>query len=109
MNELVYLLKVAESEALFEQLGHHLLLDEIPHYVRVASIAPLSNYGYGPESEGTLLAWLEQGIIYGDAENPEVPSTFVPWQNIAYISGGDALKSRLTEEAALLDEVTAEE
>lgn len=109
MNELVYLLKVAESDVLFEKLAQHLLLDEIPHYVRVATIAPLTNYGYGTGSEGSLLAWLDQGLVYGDIDNPDVPTTFVPWQNIAYISGGDQFKTQLEEETALLDEITETE
>lgn len=108
MNELVYLFKVADSEALFEKLGYFLLLDEAPHYVRVSTLAPLTNYGYGPGSEGALLAWLDEGLVYGDLDNTEIPTTFVPWHNISYISSGDALKMQLDAGASQLEEMTEE-
>ena len=100
MNELVYLLKVDENEKLFEQLQLHLMVEEIPHYVRLATLAPISNYGYAADNEGTLLAWLDKGVIYGDPEDRGVPRTFVPWQNIAYLSEGDSLKEQMMLEAA---------
>ena len=35
------------------------------------------------------MAWTDSGITYGVAGDPNVPRTFVPWQNIAFIAEGD--------------------
>ncbi len=108
MNELIYLMRVAESEALFERLAEVLLVEEIPHFIRLATIAPLSNFGYKPDTEGTILALNEFGIVFGDPADTSVPKAFVPWQNVAYLAEGDSLKEQAMREEALLREEESE-
>lgn len=99
MNELVYLMRVAEEESVFEKIAAHLHVTEIPHWVRVATLAPLSTYGFGPGTEGALLGWNDAGITFGLPDDPSVPRSFVPWQNIAYIAEGDAVIEEMSQQA----------
>lgn len=92
MNELVYLLRVADDEALLAQVAKHLMLREVPEYVRVATLAPFSNFGYPPEAEGALLGWTAAGLVIGIPDNTSIPRAFLPWQNIAYVADGDLMK-----------------
>lgn len=93
-----YLLKVAKSAE--KDAGKYLMLGAPPTYVRVASLAPLSNYGYPAGTEGGLLRINDQGIVIGADGREDVPRDFVPWQNISYISDGTALaKERMSQGA----------
>lgn len=92
MQEFVYLLRLAESEPLLAQVARFLSLKEVPHYVRVATLAPLSTFGYMDGSEGSILAWTEAGLSMGVPEDATVPRSFIPWQNIAYVADGDLMK-----------------
>lgn len=89
LPEIVYLMAVAEAAR--QALRLRLLMDEDPSHVRLATLAPLSNYGFGPETTATVLALHDQGFVYGDPNNQDVPRVFVPWTNVAYIADGSAL------------------
>lgn len=105
MQELIYLLTVpkAAQAALARRLG----LGEAPSHVRVATIAPLSNYGYGESSHGALLVLDAQGLVFGDETDEGVPRAFVPWSNVAYIADGTQL-ARRQEEVALTEKPGAQ-
>ncbi len=100
MNELVYLMRVAEDEELFDKIATHLQVAEIPHWIRVSTLAPLSTYGFAPGAEGALLRWSNAGITFGLPDDPNVPRAFVPWQNIAYIAEGDTVIQELSQQKA---------
>ncbi len=91
MEELIYLLQISTNPEVRNNIAEMLLLDKAPTYVRVATLAPLSNYGYTADATGAILAVLPNGIIFGDEKNPTIPRSFVPWQNIAYLADGEAL------------------
>jgi hypothetical protein len=91
MEELIYLLKVSSQSDVQAELARRLLLDKAPTHVRVATLAPLSNYGYTPDALGAVLAIFDSGIVFGDEKNPSIPRAFVPWQNIAYLADGEKL------------------
>jgi hypothetical protein len=93
MEELIYLLKIVDNEAVKKAVASRLLLATAPSHVRVATMAPLSNYGYPSDAQGALLHISNEGIIIGVEERPEVPRAFVPWQNIAYLADGADLAS----------------
>ncbi len=84
-----YLLKVAKSAE--KDITKSLMLSAPPTHVRVASLAPLSNYGYPEGTEGGLLRVNDAGIVIGADGREDVPRDFVPWQNISYISDGSQL------------------
>ncbi len=90
MQELMYLLKVPQEQVLQEVLQDLLATTTPPAYVRLSTMAPLSNWGYPPDSEGAILAVSDSGVVVGVDGVPSVPRTFVPWQNISYLaeSGG---------------------
>ena len=92
MQEFVYLLKVADVEQVLDQVARFLGLTEVPQYVRVATLAPLSTFGYHEGSEGAVLAWTEGGLCMGVPDDLSVPRAFIPWQNISYVADGDLLK-----------------
>ncbi len=108
MNELVYLMRIADDDQLFEKIAIHLQVTEIPHWVRVSTIAPLSTYGYGPGAEGALLAWTDAGITFGLPDDPSVPRAFVPWQNIAYVAEGDSIIEDMSAQESLDAEEASE-
>lgn len=93
MQELVYLLKVGSSQELRSQLAHRMMLtaEQPVEWVRVATMAPLSNYGYPPDAEGELLGFVDGGLVVGVEKDSTIPRDFVPWQNVAYISDGTSL------------------
>ncbi|MCB9637373.1 MAG: hypothetical protein H6728_10455 [Myxococcales bacterium] len=91
MEELIYLLQVSSKAEVQSKVAGLLLLDSAPKYVRVATLAPLSNYGYTPDATGAILAVHDNGIVFGDEKNATIPRAFVPWQNIAYLADGEAL------------------
>jgi hypothetical protein len=88
-----YLLKVSESAA--KDIASWLNLKSPPAYVRLSTLAPLSNYGYPPNSEGAVLKLSEHGLVTGQAGGDDAPHDFVPWQNVAYISDGTKLQKEL--------------
>ena len=92
MQEFVYLLRLADYEDLLAQVARSLAVTEVPHYLRVSTLAPLSTFGYYPNSEGAILAWTEAGLCMGVPEDLSVPRAFIPWQNIAYVADGDLMK-----------------
>lgn len=92
MNEFVYMLRVAENEALLASLAKALTLKEFPHYVRVATLAPLSTFGYLAGMEAAILSWTDAGLSIGLPEDVSVPRAFIPWQNISYVAEGDLMK-----------------
>lgn len=91
MEELVYLLKVNPGNGVADEIAARLCVDQCPPWVRLATIAPLSNYGYKPESEGEVLDIGDHGVVVGVAADTEIPRQFVPWQNIAYLADGASL------------------
>jgi hypothetical protein len=84
-----YLLKVGKSVE--KDAAKWLALTNAPTHVRLATMAPLSNWGYPPGTEGCLLKLGEHGIVIGAESREDVPRDFVPWQNVSYISDGTAL------------------
>lgn len=93
MQENLYLLKISKSAE--KDAQRRLLLSNTPSYLRLATLAPLSNYGYPAGSEGTVLSITADGIVFGVEDDPEVPRSFVPWQNISYIADGSTLQKNL--------------
>ena len=81
-----YLLRVAKAAE--KDIAKWLDLSSAPDYVRVATLSPLSTYGYPPGSEGYILRINDHGLVTGVENNAEVPDDFVPWPNISYISDG---------------------
>lgn len=98
MQELVYLLKVPPDQAGLVQ--EWLLMERAPEFVRVATIAPLSNYGYDETSKASLLGLNERGLVFGDPGRSDIPRAFVPWSNLAYVADGTRLAERQAEVAA---------
>lgn len=84
-----YLLKVAKDSE--KEVAKWLLLSSPPTHVRLATLAPLSNYGYPAGIEGALLKITERGLVVGAEEREDVPRDFIPWQNISYVSDGTGL------------------
>ncbi len=86
MAENVYLLKV--SSGVSGDVKSRLDVKKDPTHVRVATLAPLSNYGYPPGAEGSLLKVSGDGLVFGVEGNDAVPRAFVPWQNVSYVADG---------------------
>lgn len=84
-----YLLKVAKSAA--KDTKKLLDLSEVPAHVRISTLAPLSNWGYPPGTEGAVLRVDDRGLVIGADGREDVPRDFVPWQNVSYVSDGTAL------------------
>ena len=84
-----YLLRTAK--AVEKDLAKWLSLSAAPSHVRLATLAPLSNYGYPADAEGALLTIGDLGLVIGADGREDVPRDFVPWQNISYISDGSSL------------------
>ena len=85
-----YMLKVSKSAE--KDVARYLALDSAPSHIRLSTLAPLSNWGYPPESQAAVLKILEHGLVMGqDGGKDEAPHDFVPWQNIAYLSDGSGL------------------
>ncbi len=84
-----YLLKVGKEAE--KDVTKHLLLSKAPGYVRLATLAPLSSYGYPAGVEGALLKVGDRGLVVGAEDREDVPRDFIPWQNVSYISDGTML------------------
>jgi len=88
MEELVYLLKVPANQDVQGAVTQRLMLKQAPQYIRIATIAPISNYGYPAGTEGALLGILDGGVVVGVEGKEDVPRAFIPWQNVAYLADG---------------------
>lgn len=84
-----YLLKVAKSVE--KDAAKWLAVSKAPTHLRLATMAPLSNYGYPAGTEGAVLKLGEHGLVIGAEDREDVPRDFVPWQNVSYISDGTTL------------------
>lgn len=84
-----YLLRLAKSAE--KDVTKWLALTAAPSHVRLSTLAPLSNYGYPPDTEGSLLRINDSGLVIGADGREDVPRDFVPWQNVSYISDGSSL------------------
>ena len=84
-----YLLKVGKHVE--KDAAKWLSLSKSPSHLRLATLAPLSNYGYPAGTEGTVLKINDHGLVVGAEEREDVPRDFVPWQNVSYISDGTTL------------------
>ncbi len=91
-----YLLKVGDAAK--AEIQKYLDLKAPPGYVRVATLAPLSNWGFPPGSEGAVIKVLERGLVTGQAGGDDAPHDFVPWANIAYLSDGSKLAKEMAAE-----------
>jgi hypothetical protein len=91
-----YLLKVAESAA--KDVKDWLAVGVVPTHVRLATMAPLSTYGYPAGSEGAILKLTIHGVVTGQAGGDAAPHDFVPWANVAYISDGTGLAKEMANE-----------
>ena len=91
-----YLLKVAESAA--KDVRDWLMVQATPTHVRLATMAPLSTYGYPAGSEGAILKVTVHGVVTGQAGGDAAPHDFVPWQNVAYLSDGTSLAKEMAAE-----------
>jgi hypothetical protein len=84
-----YVLRVGkEAEA---AVASWLCLSSAPEWVRLSTIAPLSNWGYPPGAEGAVLRVADAGLVMGVDGREDVPRDFVPWTNIAYLTDGTQL------------------
>ena len=92
MQEMVYLLRVPQQPALLALIVRALSLAENPQWLRVATLAPLSNFGYLENHEGHIISWTAEGIGMGVPDDLSVPRSFIPWQNIAYVAEGDLIR-----------------
>lgn len=90
--ENVYLLRVGKNAAAGVQ--KRLALGAGPSHVRVATLAPLSNYGYPPGAEGSVLEVNDHGLVFGAEDEGTVPRAFVPWQNVSYVADGTSLAKK---------------
>ncbi|MCA2980120.1 MAG: hypothetical protein INH41_03540 [Myxococcaceae bacterium] len=88
-----YLLKVNDSAS--KDVAEWLLLAKAPTHVRLATLAPLSNYGYPSGADAAVLKLTVHGVVTGQAGGDEAPHDFVPWQNVAYLSDGSGLAKEL--------------
>jgi hypothetical protein len=84
-----YLLKVGALMA--NEVASWLMVSEAPEYVRLATMAPLSAYGYPAGTEGAILRIDERGLIVGVEDREDVPRDFIPWQNVSYMTDGTLL------------------
>ncbi len=84
-----YLLKVAKTCE--KDVAKWLLLGVPPTHLRLATLAPLSNYGYPPNTEGAVLRVNDHGLVIGADGREDVPRDFVPWSNVSYVSDGTSL------------------
>jgi hypothetical protein len=91
-----YLLKVGEGAK--ADIQRYLDLKAPTTHVRVATLAPLSNWGFPANSEGAVIKVLDRGLVTGQAGGDEAPHDFVPWANIAYLSDGSKLAKELAAE-----------
>ncbi len=103
MQELMYLLKVPQDQILQEVLQDLLACAAPPPYVRLSTMAPLSNWGYQADSVGALLAVSDSGVVVGVEGADNVPRTFVPWQNISYLAESGGLESGEERYEEILD------
>lgn len=94
MQELLYVLKVAAGHGLQEELQEMLVCDVPPTYVRLSTLAPLSNWGYPAGSEGAILAISDAGVVVGVEGEAVAPHAFVPWQNVSYLAESHGLENR---------------
>lgn len=88
MEELIYLFKVAQDSKLQKAVAQRLGIAAAPQYVRVATLAKLSNYRYPGDADAGILSIDSEGIVIGIEDRPEAPHAFVPWSNIAYLADG---------------------
>jgi hypothetical protein len=91
-----YLLKVAKDAE--KDSKKMLTLSSPPTHLRLATIAPLSNYGYPAGVEGCILKVGDAGIVIGADGREDIPRDFVPWSNVAYVSDGSALAKEQAKE-----------
>ncbi|MGF1527103.1 MAG: hypothetical protein ACFCBW_09965 [Candidatus Competibacterales bacterium] len=94
-----YLLKVSADAqpAVVEMLK----LSSSPEFVRLSTLATLSNYGYTQGSEGCVLSIDERGVVFGVEGDESIPRAFVPWQNVSYIADGTSLAASRQPSAGL--------
>ena len=104
MQEIVYLLKIPEDEDLQNQLGELLGAAYIPEYVRLSTLAPLSNYGYPVGAEGSLIGVSDRGVVIGVADDPAVPRSLVPWSNISYLAESAGLENQSEDDVSEKEE-----
>lgn len=95
LPELVYLFAVEEQAR--QELRALLYMTEAPSHVRVATLAPLSNFGFRPDVTAQVLSVSDRGFVFGAGEHDDIPRAFVPWTNVAYVADGSALGRRQEE------------
>ncbi len=93
MDELYYLLRVGPDAK--DAVAKRLQMKKAPSHVRLSTLAPLSNYGFPPGSEGALAGVGSDGVVVGAAEGAEAPAMFIPWQNVAYLADGTMLAKEM--------------
>ncbi len=81
-----YLLKVSKTAE--KDVMRYLDLTAPPSHIRLSTLAPLSNWGYPPESSGAILKVFAEGVVTGQDGGNEAPHDFIPWSNVAYLSDG---------------------
>jgi hypothetical protein len=91
-----YLLKVNETAA--RDVAEWLMLAKAPSHVRLATLAPLSNYGYPSGADAAVLKISVHGVVTGQAGGDQAPHDFVPWANVAYLSDGSGLAKEMAAE-----------
>lgn len=91
-----YLLKV--SKAVESDIKSWLAIENVPSHVRLATLAPLSNYGYPDNADAQVLKVTQYGVVTGQAGGDVAPHDFVPWQNVAYMSDGTGLAADMAKD-----------
>jgi hypothetical protein len=91
-----YLLKV--SKAAESDVKAWLAVEAVPSHVRLATLAPLSNYGYPDNADAAVLKVTQHGVVTGQAGGDVAPHDFVPWQNVAYMSDGTGLANEMAKD-----------
>ena len=64
-----YLLRVGKNAE--GEVKNWLAIERTPSHVRLSTLAPLSNYGYPPGSEGAILKVTQHGVVTGQAGGDE--------------------------------------
>jgi hypothetical protein len=84
VEEFLYLLKVAKD--IEKDLAKRLLLSKPPTHVRVATLAPLSNYGFVGAVEGGILGVSGEGIVVGVDGREDIPRLSCHGRTVSYIA-----------------------
>jgi len=93
--ENLYLLECGKGVG--SDVAKRLQMEGEPTHIRLATIEPVSNYGFPAGADGWALGVSADGVIVGSQEYAEVPHMLVPWQNVIYVADGTSLNKAQSE------------